>query len=80
MSKTLRVLRWPEVAAKIGYTRQYISKLIAKGEFPEPLQLGRNSVGFLESEVDDWILSRPRGPIKDTGFKIAADRRAQPER
>jgi predicted DNA-binding transcriptional regulator AlpA len=57
------MLRWPEVTAKVGFTRQYLSKLIARGDFPEPAQLGRNSVAFFEHEVDAWLEARPRGPI-----------------
>nr|WP_010597693.1 AlpA family phage regulatory protein [Rickettsiella massiliensis] len=29
--------------------------MVAKGEFPKPIKLGKRSVGWLESDVDAWI-------------------------
>lgn len=46
----------------INYTtlsRATINKYVRKGLFPPPLKLlDSNRIGFLKSEVDDWILAR----------------------
>ena len=34
------------------------------GNFPKRRQIGPNSVGWLESEVEDWIKTRPISPPK----------------
>jgi len=63
----LRILRFPELKVRKGidYTRQYVDRLERKGRFPTRIQLGPNSVGWLEEEVDAWIRSMPRGRIRD---------------
>ena len=35
-----------------------IYRLEIRGEFPQRKQLSPNSVGWLESEIDEWIASR----------------------
>ena len=47
----------------VPYTRQHLSRLEVAGRFPQRVQLGEGRVGWLEGEVDEWIRSRPRGPI-----------------
>jgi predicted DNA-binding transcriptional regulator AlpA len=40
----------------IRFTRQWLLRLIHDGDFPQPIKLGQgHSVGFVESEIDDWI-------------------------
>lgn len=42
----------------IKFSRQWIGQLIKDGKFPKSFPLGGgHSVGFLESEIDDWIAS-----------------------
>ena len=59
-----RVLAYAELKPYgVRYTRQHLSRLEAAGEFPARIQLGRCSVGWLKSEIDEWLSSRARGPI-----------------
>lgn len=53
-----KILRMPEVEAKVGYKRPTIYKFIKSGEFPKQVPLGVRAVGWIESEVDDWIKSK----------------------
>ena len=41
-----------------GLGRSTIYKYISEDWFPKPLPLGGRSVGWLESEVHEWILAR----------------------
>ena len=54
---TKRILRLPAVEEKIGYKHAHIYNMMKRGEFPRPIQLSPNghSVGWLESEIDEWI-------------------------
>jgi|688.fasta_scaffold30225_4 prophage regulatory protein len=52
------ILRLPQVLAKTGLSRTNVYGLIARGEFPQKLQLSPRTVGFLESEVNEWIISK----------------------
>lgn len=54
----MRVLRKNEAAARVGYHPVHVMRLAKADKFPKPIKLGPNSVGFLESEVDDWIAAR----------------------
>ena len=56
-----RVLRRPEVEERTGKARSSLYAAIKKGEFPAPIRLGVNSVGWLEEDVENWLASRPRG-------------------
>lgn len=52
------VLRLPDVIAKSGLCRSSIYQRIAEGDFPRQIILGPRSVGWIESEVQDWIDAR----------------------
>lgn len=51
----LTILRRKQVEARTGLARSTIYLKISKNEFPAPISLGARSVGWLESEVDDWL-------------------------
>ena len=57
-SKSPRLMRRPEVLAKIGLASSTLYEMTAAGEFPAPIPIGRQAVGWLESEVDAWINKR----------------------
>lgn len=50
-----KILRFPTVIEKTGLSRSTIYLKVSKGDFPKPVSLGANSVGFLETEVEEWI-------------------------
>lgn len=52
------ILRLPEVKNRVGLSRSAIYLAISRAEFPRPVQLGARAVGWLESEVEDWIGER----------------------
>lgn len=54
----MRIIRLKEVMKLTGLARSTIYKFIAANEFPVPLSLGGRCVGWLESEIHDWILAR----------------------
>ncbi|ERH49162.1 MULTISPECIES: helix-turn-helix transcriptional regulator [Pseudomonas] len=54
----MRIIRLKEVIDSTGLARSTIYKYIAEGTFPKPVSLGDRCVGWVESEVHDWILAR----------------------
>ncbi|MBQ0726997.1 MAG: AlpA family transcriptional regulator [Thalassolituus oleivorans] len=54
----MRILRLPEVIAKTGLGRSTIYKLISEDLFPKSVPLMPRVVGWIESEVEEWILER----------------------
>lgn len=55
-----RILRLPGVQARTGLSRSSIYLRIAQGSFPKPIRLGERAVGWLDSEVSDWLAHRVR--------------------
>lgn len=54
----MKILRLRSVVDRCGLARSTIYKYIALGKFPKPVSLSGRCVGWLESEVDDWIRSQ----------------------
>lgn len=63
----MRILSKSAAAAKVNYSVPHIDKMSRDGRFPKKVQLGPNKIGFLETEVDDWIADRVRE--RDAGDK-----------
>ena len=59
-SESIQVIRHAQVCTKLQISSAKLFDLIAKGVFPRPFTLvpGGRAVGFLESDVDQWILER----------------------
>ena len=55
MEVPIRIVRLPAVQARTGLGRSTIYVRLAEGSFPRPVQLGARAVGWIESEVDEWI-------------------------
>ena len=53
-----RILGMPEVEARTGLSRRSIQTLVERGAFPQPIRLSRRTVGWLESELNTWLLAR----------------------
>ena len=51
----VRILRLPEVQRRTGLSRSTIYVRLDQGRFPKPVSLGARAVGWIESEVDEWI-------------------------
>lgn len=53
-----RILRQRQVCECVGYSPMHLWRLEKAGRFPRRIKLGPNSVGWLESEIEDWIAAR----------------------
>ena len=57
-----RILRIPEIVEITGLSRTTIWRRVKSGDFPAPVRLGSlatRSVGWRESEIKQWLDSRP---------------------
>ena len=52
------VLRLRDVIKQTGLSRSTIYLRIDNSEFPQPISLGGRSVGWLQQEIDEWVLER----------------------
>jgi prophage regulatory protein len=52
------IKRLNETKATVGLSRSTIYAMVKSGNFPKPISLGPRSVGWLSSELDEWIKQR----------------------
>jgi len=52
------ILRLPELRKRIGLGRSSIYALVKQGRFPRPVHLSSRTVGWIESEVEQWLAGR----------------------
>ena len=52
---SITILRLPAVKARTGLSRSTIYLRVAEGCFPKPVSLGGRAVGWIETEVNDWL-------------------------
>jgi prophage regulatory protein len=65
---THTILRLPEVKQRTGLSRSSIYLRITNNEFPASISLGGRSVGWLEQDIDEWIVEKiEEGRINDHG-------------
>ena len=55
----MKILRGPEVSARVGLSRATLYRMIARGAFPRPVRLSERATGWRTDEVDEWLASRP---------------------
>jgi prophage regulatory protein len=55
-----KILRELEVKQRTGKSRAQRWRDIRNGLFPAPIELGRNSIGWFEDEIEEWLAARPR--------------------
>lgn len=68
-----RFLRQSEVCKRVGVSRITLWRMESRGEFPPSVQISPGCVGWLESDVDDWIEDRRSRPKAPRGGKRGRD-------
>ena len=58
ISNAPTILRRHQVQQRTGLSRSTLYQYIKDGVFPASLQLGPRAVGWLESDISDWITAR----------------------
>ena len=53
------LIRIPDVVKYVGLCKATIYKLIAENHFPSPKKISSRAVGWLHSDIQEWIKSRP---------------------
>jgi prophage regulatory protein len=54
-SSPARLLRLPEVIARVGLKRSAIYQRMSDGRFPRSRSLGPKCAVWVEAEIEDWI-------------------------
>lgn len=53
------VVRKPRVCTLVGLSAATVDRLRARGDFPAPIKLGEQAVGWTMASIQAWIDSRP---------------------
>jgi prophage regulatory protein len=54
------ILRLPAVKARTGLSRSSIYLRMSQGQFPKSIPLGPRIVGWLETDVENWIVRQSK--------------------
>lgn len=54
----MRFIRKLDTAARVGWHPSHLMRKARAGDFPQPIQLGPNSIAFVEEEVEAWLQER----------------------
>lgn len=49
------ILRLPQVKSRTGLSRSTIYSRVKQGTFPAPVLLGERAVGWVDSEIQQWL-------------------------
>jgi prophage regulatory protein len=61
------ILRLPDVKRSTGLSRSTIYLRISQGTFPKPVSLGGRTVGWVESEIQEWLQRRIDASRSESG-------------
>ena len=65
----LSILRRKQVEDRTGLSRSTIYLYMQEGTFPKPINLGARAVGWLENEIEKWLMDRIE--TRDAGRKVS---------
>ena len=57
-----KILRRAQLEERLGLSRSAIYQMMADGEFPRPIKLGRRAVGWPENEIQAWLQNLQEAP------------------
>lgn len=66
VSAPIRILRQPDVLARTGLSKSTIYQLIKDKQFKAPIKLGERAVGWLESDVEEFLAARVKASRPDS--------------
>jgi len=65
------IYRLPAVKARTGLSRSTIYLRMADGTFPKQISIGERAVGWLDSEIAEWLNERIKQSRKQVGASDA---------
>ena len=66
----MRTLSKRQLKELVLYSPQHIARLEKAGKFPKRIQLGSNRVGWLESEVLEWLQEKLAARLTQTTLQL----------
>ena len=70
---SMKILRWREIAPIVGCSRMTIARMEKTGTFPQRIRIGNGSVGWLKTEVENWLAQRMAVRVEDERVTTSDD-------
>jgi hypothetical protein len=70
----MQVLTYDQAAHRAGIVRRSLERLLAKGEGPAVVYISNRRRGILESDLENWLLSRRRAAPGETAEQTGGPR------
>lgn len=72
----MELLKLPEVMKQTTLGKSTIYAYVRDGKFPSPIEVGDRSVGWVRSEISDWVQDRIKASrtAVDGGAEIATQK------
>lgn len=65
MRKINKVLKLPQVISSTSLSKSTIYQLMGEDAFPKSFPLGSRGIGWLESDVQNWISDRVKASTEE---------------
>ena len=52
------IIRRARLPAILGISMATIDRLRVAGDFPKPIRLGEQAIGFTKTSIDEWLAAR----------------------
>lgn len=59
MTQQQTIIRRTKLPGILGISMATIDRLRKAGDFPKPVRLGVQAIGFTKKSIDEWLASRP---------------------
>ncbi|CAM3319651.1 helix-turn-helix transcriptional regulator [Polaromonas hydrogenivorans] len=53
------IIRRTKLPGILGISMATIDRLRAAGDFPKPIRLGEQAIGFTKHSIEEWLATRP---------------------
>ena len=70
-TNSARIIDMVEVRSRTNLSTTTIWRLRNDGNFPDPVRISANRVGWIEAEIDSWIRQRINHRNADSGMEGA---------
>ena len=54
------IIRRKQVEKRVALSKSVLYERMAANQFPKPINLGGRAVGWIESEIEEWLSDRIR--------------------
>lgn len=54
----MRILKAKQVAEKTSISIPHINRMAREGEFPKSIKISESRQGWLEEDIDNWIMEK----------------------